>query len=88
MAKKAEINEHKGVWVFIEQSEGAMTKVTLAIELLGKGRELADTLGVALTAVLLGEAVGTLADELILYGADRVIVADHPMLKEYQPELY
>ncbi len=42
-------------------------------ELLAKGRELADALGKKVTAVVIGP--GDAADELIKYGADRVIVA-------------
>jgi len=41
------------VWVFAEQEEGRLSEVPR--ELLGKGRELADRLGVPLAAVLLGE---------------------------------
>ncbi|MBW1897405.1 MAG: electron transfer flavoprotein subunit alpha/FixB family protein [Deltaproteobacteria bacterium] len=80
------MNEWRGVGVFVEQLEGQPARVSL--ELLGKGRELADTLGVTLTAFLLGESVQNIAKELILYGADEVIVADHPILKDYRTELY
>ncbi|GAB6095014.1 electron transfer flavoprotein subunit alpha/FixB family protein [Desulfatiferula olefinivorans] len=60
----------------------------IALEMLGKGRDLADKLGVDLTAVLLGAAVKPLADDLVAYGADKVIVAEHPELAEYRTELY
>ena len=60
----------------------------MSIELLGKGRELAGKLDVELTAFLIGESVGDLAKELIFYGADRVIVADDPILRDYGTELY
>ena len=86
MASKIDTNEYRGVWVFMEQSEGAPARVSL--ELLGKGRELADKLGVVLTAFLLGESVGDTAKELIFFGADEVIVADHPLLRDYRTELY
>ena len=86
MASRIDINEWRGVGVFVEQLEGQPARVSL--ELLGKGRELADTLGVTLTAFLLGESVQNIAKELILYGADEVIVADHPILKDYRTELY
>ncbi len=46
------IADYKGVWVFAEQRDGELQKV--ALELLGKGREIADKLGVELTALLLG----------------------------------
>ena len=72
--------------MFVEQAEGRPARVS--IELLGKGRELASKLDVELTAFLIGESVGDLAKELIFYGADRVIVADDPILRDYGTELY
>ncbi len=72
--------------MFVEQAEGHPARVSL--ELLGKGRELAAKLDVDLTAFLIGESVGDLAKALIFYGADRVILADDPMLKDYGTELY
>jgi electron transfer flavoprotein alpha subunit len=86
MASNVDINAYRGVWVFVEQAEGRPARVS--IELLGKGRELAGKLDVELTAFLIGESVGDLAKELIFYGADRVIVADDPILKDYGTELY
>jgi len=86
MASKIDISEYRGVWVFVEQTEGEPARVSL--ELLGKGRELAEKLGVVLTAFLLGESVQDTAKELIFFGADEVIVADHPLLRDYRTELY
>jgi len=80
------IEEYKGVWVFAEQREGKLQKVTL--ELLGKGKELATKLGVEFTAVLLGSQVGDLAKKLVAYGADKVIVADSSLLKNYTTDGY
>lgn len=58
------------------------------IELLGKGRRLADTLGVKLAAVILGDEVRQAAGKLIHYGADRVYLAEHPLLEPYQTNSY
>ncbi|MHC6178595.1 electron transfer flavoprotein subunit alpha/FixB family protein [Clostridium sp. JNZ X4-2] len=80
------ITEYKGVWVFAEQRDGNLQKV--ALELLGKGRELADKLGVELTAVLLGSHIDNIAKELIAYGADKVVYADSPLLKHYTTDAY
>lgn len=80
------IAEYKGVWVFAEQRDGKLQKV--ALELLGKGRELADKLGVELTAVLLGSQIDNIAKELIAYGADKVLYADSPLLKHYTTDAY
>lgn len=78
--------EYRGVWVFAEQREGNMQKVSL--ELLGKGREIADKLGEKLTAVLLGHEVEKLSTKLIEHGADEVLVVDNPNLKNYTTDGY
>jgi electron transfer flavoprotein alpha subunit len=80
------IEEHKDVWVFCEQKNGVVQSV--AYELLGKGRELADTLGVDLCAVLLGENIKTEAQNVICRGADKVYMVDSPMVRHYQDEPY
>jgi len=86
MASKIDIDEYRGVWVFVEQTDGQPARVSL--ELLGRGRELADKLEVELTAFLLGESVQETGQELISYGADEVILADHALLRDYRTELY
>ena len=78
--------EYRGVWIFAEQRDGDMQKVSL--ELVGKGREIADKLGEKLTAVLLGYEVGNLSKTLIEYGADEVIVVDNQYLKKYTTDGY
>lgn len=80
------IADYKGVWVFAEQRDGELQKVSL--ELLGKGKELAEKLGVELTALLLGSEIDDIAKELITYGADKVIYADSPLLKHYTTDGY
>jgi len=57
-------------------------------EMLGCGRRLADKMKTDLTAVLLGNAVGNLADELLAYGADKVFLAENELLKFYHSEAY
>ena len=75
-------NHNRNVWVFIEQEEGQPAEVSL--ELLGKGRDLANKLGSELWAVLGGYQVGELAETVIHHGADRVLLADHPELEFYR----
>ncbi len=70
------------IWVFIEQRRNVVHDVGL--ELLGKARELADASGGMVTALLLGGGVLPLADTLISFGADIVLVADHPALEPYR----
>ena len=80
------IADYKGVWVFAEQREGQLQKVSL--ELLGEGRRVADKLGVKLTALLLGLNVEGLAKTLGEHGADEVLVADNKNLEHYTTDAY
>ncbi|MFZ6031652.1 MAG: electron transfer flavoprotein subunit alpha/FixB family protein [Chloroflexota bacterium] len=74
--------DNRNVWVFIEQEEGRVADVSL--ELLAKGQELAQTLNSQVWALLCGHQVAALAETLIAYGADHVLVADHPELALYR----
>lgn len=76
----------KDIYVFAEQRDGNVQKV--ALELIGKGRELAADLDQKVIAVLLGSSIKDKADQLIAGGADKVIVIDHPVLAEYTTEPY
>jgi electron transfer flavoprotein alpha subunit len=69
------------VMVFAEQEGGKLSEV--ALELCGKGRELADTLGVPFTAALLGSGVKSLADTLFAHGCDEVYYADDKNLEPF-----
>ena len=74
------------VLVYTEQEDGKLAEVGL--ELLSKGRELADTLGARcagtrLGAMLLGSEVEGLCPRLIAQGADDVHLADDPRLRLY-----
>lgn len=69
------------VWVFAEQEDGVIADISF--ELLGKGKELSEKLGVKLAAVLLGSKVAGLAQSLINRGADRVHVVEDAALEKY-----
>ncbi|MFQ5951295.1 MAG: electron transfer flavoprotein subunit alpha/FixB family protein [Candidatus Geothermarchaeales archaeon] len=77
---------YEGVWIFAEQNQNALEEI--GKQLLGKGRELADSLGEELAAVLVGHRVRDLCDELLAYGADKVYLAEHPELEFYRPLPY
>ncbi len=74
------------VWVFAEQEDGVLSDVPR--ELLGKGRELADKLGVKLAAVLLGDGVEGLAAKLFEAGADKVHLIEDAQLKVFRGKAY
>lgn len=82
-----DISSYQGVMVFAEQRRGQIQKV--ALELLGAGRSIADSLGEPLLAVLpAGDCSEAQAAELIAYGADAVLLVRHPLLAKYRSEAY
>jgi electron transfer flavoprotein alpha subunit len=76
----------KDIFVFIEQRDGNIQNVSY--ELIGEASSLAEDLGQKVIGMLLGSGVEDEAAALIEYGADEVIVVDHPILKEYMTEPY
>lgn len=81
-----EKSQYKDVYVFVEQRQGEIQSV--ALELLGKARELADKLQEKVVAVLLGEQMSSVINTLFAFGADKVIYVDAPELKDYLTEPY
>jgi electron transfer flavoprotein alpha subunit len=77
---------YRNIWLVAEMAAGQPLPATL--QALGQARDLADQIGVYVFGILLGDGASQAAESLIGYGADRVLVADHPGLAEYQPEAY
>ena len=81
------MSDTRNVWVFVEQHSGPSGQPVVAdvsLELLGKGRELADELHSELHAILAGSGVEGLAPGLIAEGADLVVIAEHEELASYR----
>jgi electron transfer flavoprotein alpha subunit len=79
----------RGVWVNVELERGRVHPVSW--ELLGEGRKLADQLGVALSAVVIGpddSATDAASAEAAFYGANSVYVVRHPVLAHYRTDPY
>ena len=81
-----DFSDRKGVWVFAEQREGNLARVSL--ELLGKAQELAGQLSDEVSALLLGSQVSAMADTLIEYGAEKVFLVEHSALRDYRTVAY
>jgi electron transfer flavoprotein alpha subunit/NAD-dependent dihydropyrimidine dehydrogenase PreA subunit len=79
-------SDWRGILVYAEQREGKVHPV--AYELLGRGKELATTLGEPVYAVVIGTGLANAAEELVKRGADKVIVYDHPSLATYRDDPY
>lgn len=80
------LNDYRGVLVFVEQRSNEIQNVSL--ELLGKGRKIADELGVSLMAVLPGFKAEKHGKLLVEYGADKVILIDDKALEIFTTEPY
>jgi electron transfer flavoprotein alpha subunit len=77
--------DYSGVWIFAEQRGGKA--ISVAHELLGAGRRLADDRRTRLSAVLFG-ASDSEAVELIRWGADSVYLSNDPGYQTFNDEPY
>jgi electron transfer flavoprotein alpha subunit len=79
------IEKYRHIYVIIEHFEGQVIPVSL--EMLGEARRLMDEFNrkynstEKVVALVLGNNVRKLCDDLVTYGADSVIYADHKELK-------
>jgi electron transfer flavoprotein alpha subunit len=72
----------KGVWVYVEQNEGNVAGVSW--ELLGEGAKVARKLDTSLEAVVIGDDAKGIAREALGYGASKVYLVEHPLLRHYR----
>ncbi len=80
--KNMNLSEYKDIWVYAEHRDGKLMNV--ALELLGEGYRLSRDIGDArVCAVLVGDGVEHLVEELYAYGADCVYYINNPLLKNY-----
>ncbi len=66
-----------GTWIFVEQKDGNIRKVTF--EMLSEAKKFGDEV----CAVVFGKGVEGLAPEFAKYGADKVYVADADVFADY-----
>lgn len=71
-----------GTWVFVEQRDGNIRKVTF--EMLSEAKKFGDEV----SAVVFGKGVEGLAAEFAKYGADKVYVADADVFANYNTGAY
>ncbi|MDO8956885.1 MAG: electron transfer flavoprotein subunit alpha, partial [Deltaproteobacteria bacterium] len=81
------LDEWKGIWVFTEQEENCLSEISL--ELFSAAKILASKRGeTEISALLLGHGVKALAEQLLVYGADRVFLAVNFSLAKYLTHPY
>ena len=74
------------ILTFIDHQHGVADAISW--EVVAMARNLADASGGQVTALVLGDNVGELAQNAIHYGADKAVVVDDPALKNYRLEAY
>lgn len=77
---------YRGIWVYIEQADHQAQHVGL--ELLHAARDLADTTGEELTAVILADDTTELVEQVKPYGADSILAVDCPQCAQYVTDVY
>jgi electron transfer flavoprotein alpha subunit len=80
------IEDYKGVWVFIEQKKGKIQSV--AYELLGKAQGLARQLKCQVSAIFIGNNLEDQTETLFWHGADNIYLVQSPELANFQDEPY
>ena len=70
------MTDNNNLVVYCEYDEGRVADVSL--ELLTKGRELANKLGVKLEAVVIGDKLDGIEEQIFPYGADVVYKVEDP----------
>lgn len=87
-ASPEELAKYKGVFVWVELEEDGAPRQPrkVVLELLGKGRQLADALGEELVAVVLAGSGDVDLQVYGKYGADRVILCRHELLETYSTD--
>jgi electron transfer flavoprotein alpha subunit len=76
----------EGVLAIAEQMDGVFKKA--AIEAVSEGKRIAKNLGTTLTALVMGSNIEEMAKSLAEFGADRIVIADDPLLKDFLVDLY
>lgn len=85
-SNSVDISLYEGVWIFAEQKNGVPESI--AYELLGVGRTLADDRKTTLSAIIMGNDLDDACKKLIAQGADRVLVVEDESLAHYNDESY
>ncbi|NWF92822.1 MAG: cupin domain-containing protein [Syntrophaceae bacterium] len=73
------------IWVFGDHRNHPRDRLTLQV--LAKARTLSENTG-RVTVVLLGHQMEDIAREYIAYGAQRILMVDHPELAVYRADLF
>ena len=85
----AKFEGYKDIYVFVEQKNGEIANV--GYELISEARKLVASIphmNYSVVGILLGHNIKDKAQDVIAHGADRVVVVDHELLKDYSTQFY
>ncbi len=85
----AKFEGYKDIYVFVEQKNGEIANV--GYELISEARKLVASIphmNYSVVGILLGHQIKDKAQDVIAHGADRVVVVDHELLKDYSTQFY
>ena len=85
--KLSNITEYKDVWVFAEIKDHIVVH-ECALEILSKGRAIADKIGQKLVAIVLALEAEQYLPTIEEYGVDKIIYLSHNDLKHYHERIF
>lgn len=77
---------HDTISTILELQEGKLSRICL--EVLVAAQQIGESLSKPVEAVVVGESLQVVAEELVPIKLQRVVLIEHPLLKEYTPEAY
>jgi len=80
-----DVTSYSGICLYAEHRNGKLASVVL--EIIGAARKLKEDLNAKISAILLGNGMTSLTEELVLYGVDEVWVIDSPKIGEYAEDV-
>jgi electron transfer flavoprotein alpha subunit len=83
--KGQKIEQYKGICLYAEHRHKALSSVVP--EIIGVARELKKDLDVPISAILVGHDMKHLAEEIISYGVDEVLVVDHESIGDFTEDI-
>lgn len=83
----SDVSDYKDVWVFTEIKDHVKVH-ECALEILGKAREIADTLGQKLVAIILALDAEQYLPVIKEHGVDKIIYLSHVDLKHYHEKIF
>lgn len=80
-----DVISYSGICLYAEHRNGKLASVVL--EIIGAARKLKEDLNAKISAILLGNGMNPLAEELVLYGVDEVWMIDSPEIGEFAEDV-